>query len=134
MVDETGLMPERARELLAGLRSSVSTKAGRVIQISVRGDSPLFREILENPSTVAKVYAAPDECSIDDEAAWRAANPGLGTIKQESYMRAEAARVRNVSTDEPSFRTFDLPEAYAVCGAGQAKRCRQFSSAAGRCW
>ena len=40
VVDETGLFPERARELLAGLRSSVSAKGGRIIHISVRGDSP----------------------------------------------------------------------------------------------
>ena len=38
VVDETGLMPERSRELLAGLRSSVSAKGGRVLHISVRGD------------------------------------------------------------------------------------------------
>ena len=31
IVDETGLMPERSRELLAGLRSSVSAKGGRIV-------------------------------------------------------------------------------------------------------
>ena len=39
IVDETGLFPERARELLAGLRSSVSAKNGRGHPyFSVRGD------------------------------------------------------------------------------------------------
>lgn len=60
IVDETGLMPERSRDLLAGLRSSVSAKGGRTIHISVRGDSPLYREILSNPATVAHVYEPPD--------------------------------------------------------------------------
>ena len=68
--DETGLMPERARELLAGLRSSVSAKAGRVIHISVRGDSPLFAEVLDNPFVVSHVHAAEPGCRIDDRAAW----------------------------------------------------------------
>ena len=108
IVDETGLLPERARELLAGLRSSVSAKAGRVVHISVRGDSPLFAEILENPSSVVHRYAAPDGCPIDDEAAWRAANPALGTIKSLAYMRAEVERIRGAPADEPSFRAFDL--------------------------
>ena len=90
IVDECGLMPERARELLAGLRSSVSAKGGRIVHISVRGDSPLFAEVLANPATVAHQYAAPDACTIDDESAWAAANPGLGTIKQRGYMRAES--------------------------------------------
>ena len=81
VVDETGLLPERARDLLAGLRSSVSTRNGTIRHISIRGDSPLFREVLANPAVPSMVYAAPDECAIDDEEAWKAANPSLGTIK-----------------------------------------------------
>ena len=67
IVDETGLLPERARDLLAGLRSSVSARDGRIRHISIRGDSPLFREILENPAVVSHIHAAPDDCAIDDE-------------------------------------------------------------------
>ena len=110
LVDETGLLPERSRELLAGLRSSVSAKAGRVIHISVRGDSPLFREVLENPANVCRVYAAPAGCKLDDRTAWAAANPGLGTIKQISYMVDEVERVKGAPGDEPSFRAYDLNE------------------------
>ena len=108
VVDETGLMPERSRELLAGLRSSVSAKGGRTIHISVRGDSPLYAEILNNPAVVSRVYMAPEGCALDDEDAWRAANPGLGTVKQRAYMRAEVERIRGAPGDEPSFRAFDL--------------------------
>ena len=108
VIDESGLMPERSRELLAGLRSSVSAKGGRIIHISVRGDSPLFSEVLDNPSTVAHAYAAPDGCALDDQAAWHEANPGLGTIKQVRYMAAEVARIRGAPGDENSFRAFDL--------------------------
>ena len=39
LVDETGMLPERARELLAGLRSSVSARDGAIRHISIRGDS-----------------------------------------------------------------------------------------------
>ena len=109
LIDETGLMPERSRELLAGLRSSVSAKGGRIVHISVRGDSPLFGEVLDNSATVAHVYAAPDACAIDDQAAWAAANPGLGTIKQTGYMGHEVNRIRSgAPADEPSFRAYDL--------------------------
>ena len=106
--DETGLFPERARDLLAGLRSSVSARNGKIRHISIRGDSPLFAEILANPAVCSHVYAAPDECELTDEAAWRAANPGLGTIKSIEYMRDEMARVAGVPSDEPSFRALDL--------------------------
>lgn len=108
IVDESGLFPERARELLAGLRSSISAKAGRIVHISVRGDSPLFAEVLDNPATISHVFAADDGCPIDSPAAWRAANPALGLIKQTSYMAAEVERIRGAPGDEPSFRAYDL--------------------------
>ena len=128
LVDETGLFPLRARELLAGLRSSVSARNGKIRHISIRGDSILFREILDNPSTAGRVYAAPDGCDIANEAAWRAANPGLGTIKSLDYMRAEVARVRGAPSDEPSYRAYDLNQALsptreAVCTPADLDAC-----------
>ena len=128
IVDETGLFPLRARDLLAGLRSSVSARAGKIRHISIRGDSILFREILENPAVVSHVYAAADDCEIDDEAAWAAGNPGLGAIKSLSYMREEVARVRGVASDEPSFRALDLnleisPTREMVCSPDDLRAC-----------
>ena len=107
-VDETGLFPANARELLAGLRSSVSAKGGRVVHISVRGDSDVFREVLENPTTTSHIYEAPAGCDLFDRDAWAAANPTLGDIKSLAYMEAEAARVQHVPSDQGSFRAFDL--------------------------
>ena len=128
VVDETGLMPERSRELLAGLRSSVSAKGGRVLHISVRGDSPLFGEILDNPAVVKRVYAAPEGCDIDDREAWAAANPGLGTIKMTSYMEQEVERIRGAPHDEPSFRAYDLnqnldPTREMICTPADLRGC-----------
>ena len=128
IVDETGLFPLRARDLLAGLRSSVSARGGKVRHISIRGDSELFAEILENPAVVSHVYAAPDDCEIDDEAAWRAACPSLGTVKQVSYMRAEVDRVKGCASDEPSFRALDLNQAISptremICTPDDLRSC-----------
>ena len=108
VIDETGLLAERSRGLLAGLRSSVSAKGGRTVHISIRGDSPLYREILDNPAVVTRIYAAEDGCALDDEAHWHAANPALGTIKSLAYMRNEVERIRGAPGDENSFRAFDL--------------------------
>ena len=128
VVDETGLMPERSRELLAGLRSSVSAKGGRILHISVRGDSPLYAEILNNPGVVSHVYAAPDGCKLDDESAWHAANPGLGTVKQLAYMRNEVSRIRGAPGDENSFRAYDLNQALSptremICSPDDLRGC-----------
>ena len=126
--DETGLFPLRARDLLAGLRSSVSARDGKIRHISIRGDSPLFREILENPATKAHIYAATDDCDVDDEGAWLAANPALGVVKSTSYMRAEVERIRAVPSDEASFRALDLnleisPTKEMICTPNDLRSC-----------
>ena len=128
VVDETGLFPLRSRDLLAGLRSSVSARGGKIRHISIRGDSELFREVLDNPATIAHVHAAPDDCALDDEAAWRAANPGLGTIKSVEYMRDEVERVEGCASDEPSFRALDLnqnisPTREMICTPDDLRSC-----------
>ena len=128
IVDETGLFPIRARDLLAGLRSSVSARDGKIRHISIRGDSILFREILENPACVSHVHAAPADCAIDDEAAWRAANPALGLVKSIEYMKNEVTRVAGVPSDEPSFRALDLnleisPVREMVCTPDDLRAC-----------
>ena len=86
----------------------MSAKNGRVVHISVRGDSDLFREVLENPETVAHVYEAPVDADLFDRTAWKSANPTLGAIKSEKYMEAEARRVSNVPSDEPLVPPFDM--------------------------
>ena len=128
IVDETGLMPERSRELLAGLRSSVSAKGGRIVHISVRGDSPLFAEVLNNPAVTSRLYSAPEGCDIDDRQAWLAANPALGTIKQIRYMEQEVERIRGAPHDEPSYRAFDLnqnldPTREMICTPDDLRGC-----------
>ena len=60
------------------------------------------------PGTRISHYAAPSGAALDDPAAWRAANPGLGTIKSESYMRDEARRVSVTTLDQSAFRALDL--------------------------
>ena len=129
IVDETGLMPERSRDLLAGLRSSVSAKGGRIVHISIRGDSPLYAEILNNPAVVSRIYAAPEGCALDDEDAWHAANPALACgIKQIAYMRAEVERIRGAPGDENSFRAYDLNQALSpvremICSPDDLRGC-----------
>lgn len=110
--DELGLMQERSRDLVNGMRSSVSSRDGRFMALSIQGDSPFTAEMIARrdlAATAVHMYAADDHCQIDDEAAWAAANPGLEFgIKSLAYMRDEAARCLASPADERSFRAFDL--------------------------
>lgn len=132
IVDELGLLPEAARELVAGMRSSVSARGGRFMALSITGDAPFTAEILDRQGEVGLAvhhYAAPEGCDLDDVAAWHAANPGiLAGIKQLSYMQHESARVLSTPADQPAFRAFDLntpinPSRQVICDAADWRAC-----------
>ncbi|MYE00964.1 MAG: hypothetical protein F4Y03_06735 [Alphaproteobacteria bacterium] len=111
IADELGLFPERGRDLVAGLLSSTSARDGRLLAISVIGASPLSKEMIaraDDPATVVHVHEAPKGCRLDDPVAWRAANPTLGAIKSEGYMRDMARRALANPSEQPAFRAFDL--------------------------
>jgi phage terminase large subunit-like protein len=66
----------------------------KLVEHGRRGDdkSFLFRE-----------YAAPDGCALDDEAAWKIANPALG-----DFLHVDALRATMRTTREPAFRRYRL--------------------------
>ena len=85
----------------------------RVIALSVRGFSPLLQEMIDAGGETRRkrrciFTEAPEDCDIEDRAAWRAANPGLGSVKSLAYMVEESERVRFTPTDEQDFRAYDL--------------------------
>ena len=109
--DEIGLYPEKGRDLVAGLLSATSARDGRLLAISVIGDSPLSVEMIAragDPGTVVRVHQAPANCALDDEEAWRAGNPTLGTVKSIDYMQFAARRAAATPSEAPAFRSLDL--------------------------
>ena len=111
VADELGLFPPGGRDLVAGLLSSTSARDGRLIAISVIGDSPLSHEMMAragDPATVVHTYQPAQDCALDDPGAWALANPGLGPIKSRSYMRDMARRAANNPSEQTAFRAFDL--------------------------
>ena len=115
IIDELGLLGERDRPLVNGLRTSVSAKGGKFISLSVRGDGPFISEILKrqgDPALRVHLFEAPKGAALDDESAWHAANPGLSCgIKSLQYMRDEARRVAVTIADQSSFRALDMNQA-----------------------
>ena len=110
--DELGLIPERGRELVNGLRSAVSARNGRFIALSIQGDAPFTAELLarrDDPGVAVHHYAAPDGCALDDPDAWAAANPGLEIgVKSLDYMQQASRRAIAVPADAPAFRAYEL--------------------------
>ena len=92
----------------------------------------MFAELKERgaeESVAWQLYAAADDCALDDEAAWAAANPGLASgIKSSGYMADMARKAIAVPADAASFRAYDLnqpraPSTETVCAAADWLAC-----------
>lgn len=111
IVDELGLLQEKDRENINSMRSSVSARGGRFIGLTIHGSGPFVPEILSRKGQKGLAvhhYVAQEDCELDDQEAWQAANPGLGIVKEISYMEGEAERVAATPADESTFRAYDL--------------------------
>ena len=110
VVDELGLLGEKDRELLSGLKSSTSARDGQFMAISIVGNGLYVGEMLErrnDPSVVVHAYIPPADADPLDPATWAIGNPGLGTVKSASYMQDRARLVANNPTDSRLFASED---------------------------
>ena len=132
LIDELGLLGERYRPLINGLRSSLTAKRGRMICLSIRGDSPFTTEALAlstHPGVVVHHHAATaHDCELDDEVQLRAANPGVesGVLRMEDLVRD--ARLVKGTPNESDFRAHHLnqkqsPTKELICSPTEWTRC-----------
>lgn len=110
IVDELHVVTEPvwdAMALAAGKRARSLTLA--ISTPADRADSVMWRLVeygRANPddrSFRLVEYAAPDGCELDDEQAWKQANPALG-----DFLHADAIRATLKTTREPAFRRYRL--------------------------
>lgn len=77
-------------------------------------DADLFSRWLDDaersgdPSIVSHVYSAPIGCELDDEAAWRAANPALDIFRSRRDVEEQASQAKRMPDDENTFRVLTL--------------------------
>ena len=146
--DELGLFQDRDRELVNSMRSSVSARAGKFLSLSVIGNSPFVREILDrrgkDPHLSVHLFQAREGCALDSEEDWLLANPGMAPgveIKQRSYMVSESTRVSFSTADQSSYRALDLnlpatPGTEMICSVSDWSKCETEDPPAPskRCW
>lgn len=61
-----------------------------------------------DPRVVCHVYAAPEDCQLDDRKAWAAANPALGIFRSVEDVEKEAKKALALAATEPEFRNLIL--------------------------
>ena len=111
LVDEIGLLEERDRAFINGMRTSIGSRGGRFVAISIQGGGPFVPEMIERAKTTgfaAHVYAADEGCDLEDEEQWRKANPGLGSIKSFSYLRGRIRSAILTPADASDVAAHDL--------------------------
>lgn len=64
--------------------------------------------IMEEETFLPIIYRADEDDNIYDEAVWRKANPGFGTIVKADYIREQLAVVKNEPSFESTFRRLHL--------------------------
>lgn len=109
IVDELHVVDPRVWEAV----TSASGKRARslTLAISTPADSPesVMWKLVEygrsgqDPSFFFREYAAPDGCALDDEKAWKIANPAL-----DDFLFRDALRATMRTTREPAFRRYRL--------------------------
>lgn len=62
----------------------------------------------EDPAIVSHVYAAPDDCELDDREAWAAANPALGIFRSLRDVEEQAEQAKRMPSSENTFRVLTL--------------------------
>lgn len=77
-------------------------------------DADLFSKWLDDaemsadPSIVSHVYTAPEDCELDDEEAWKAANPALDLFRSRRDVEEQAAQAKRMPASENTFRVLTL--------------------------
>lgn len=94
--------------MITGRRSERSACSGSFSDRST-GRIPLARDPRIGEPTPCRLGRL--DRALDDETAWQAANPGLGTIKSIDYMRDRARWALSNPSDAADFRAHDLNQA-----------------------
>lgn len=118
ITDELGQVRGERDELYETLSSgqgSYTNPKHLVISTRAPSDSDLFNILVDDalhnkdPSVSAIVYSAPDDCDLEDQEAWEAANPSLkyGVRSMEDIAR-QAREAKRIPSREAAFRNLIL--------------------------
>jgi phage terminase large subunit-like protein len=84
------------------------------ISTQAADDADLFSQWIDDavnsddPKTVCRVYAAPQDADLLDEDGWKAANPALGTFRSYDDLAEQAKQAVRMPSSENTFRNLCL--------------------------
>jgi phage terminase large subunit-like protein len=66
-----------------------------------------------DPSIACHLYAADENCELDDERQWRKANPALGDFRDFEDLRSAVSKAKRLPAEEPKVRNLFLNQRVA---------------------
>ena len=117
VLDEIGQVEGSTSDFVDAITTSQGAHdAPLLIAISTQApsDADLFSIWLddarqsEDRRIVAHVYEAPKDAALDDESAWRAANPAYGAFRSAADVQEQSERAVRMPSFEPTFRNLVL--------------------------
>jgi len=139
IVDEYHVQPNR--DLVDVLESGMGARAEPlVIYVTTAGMDrvgPCYDEwqraikvrdgLIDDPTFLPCVFAAPDDADIFDESTWKVASPNYGVTVRKEFMEREAVLAKESVAQELKFRTLYLNQ-WCSNGANKFFRTGQFES------
>ncbi len=138
ILDEVGQVRGPQSDFIDAITTSQGAHAAPLliaISTQAANDADLFSVWLDDaaassdPRIVSRVYAAPGGCELDDETAWRAANPALGIFRSLDDLREQMAQAKRMPSMENAARNlllnqrvsteapFVSPDVWKACGS-----------------
>lgn len=117
ILDEVGQVEGPTDKFVTAITSAQGAyKNPLLIAISTQAptDADMFSTWLDaqkaapDPRVVCHVYAAPEDCAIDDPKAWAAANPALGVFRSLDDVEKQCKKAMQLPAEENEFRNLIL--------------------------
>lgn len=123
IMDEIGQVRGSQSDFVDAITTSQGAHAEPLliaISTQAASDADLFSIWLDDadrsddPRIVSRRYAAPEGSALDDEDAWRAANPALGLFRSLDDLREQAKQAARMPSVENTFRNLILNQRVSV--------------------
>lgn len=117
LLDEIGQVVGPTDPFISAITSSQGAYTNPLL-IAISTQAPTANDLLStwidaqknapDPRVVCHVYAAPEDCALDDRAAWAAANPAMGVFRSLADIEKQCKAAMDMPANEPAFRNLIL--------------------------
>lgn len=117
ILDEVGQVVGPTDDFVSAITSAQGAYTNPLL-ITISTQAPTANDLLStwidaqknapDPRVVCHVYAAPDDCALDDRAAWAAANPAMGVFRSIADIEKQCKAAMDMPANEPAFRNLIL--------------------------